>query len=264
MSVAQPKCRQIADALRGRIVSGELRVGDRLPTETQLQGQYGVSRNTVRDATGLLINEGLVERMPGRSGGMIVRSKVTLTFHAHRAEMPGPTSETDAWRSEVAQQGYESSQEFRLTIEVLPADLAERLHVEPESAAVLRRCVRFVNGQPSSVQDTYYPMDLAETVPELLSPRDMPQGTTRLLAERGYAQVGYYDEYVARMPTPEEASMLRLPPGTPVLHYIRTGYTSDRPVRVSVTPFAGDRNRIVSTHGDASVIARFRPEEEPT
>ncbi|MEV4481732.1 GntR family transcriptional regulator [Micromonospora coxensis] len=261
--MAQPKYRQIADELRERIVSGALRVGDRLPTEPQLQEQYGVSRNTVRDATALLVHEGLIESVPGRSGGMLVREKVTLTFHAHRAEMPGPTAETDAWRSEVEQQGYEATQEFRLTIEVLPTELAERLKVEPESAAVMRRCVRFVNGQPSSVQDTYYPMDLAEKVPELLSPRDIPQGTTRLLAERGYAQVAYYDEYVSRMPTLEEATLLRLQPGTPVLLYIRTGYTADRPVRVSVTPFAGDRNRIVSTHGDASVIARFRPEEEP-
>lgn len=259
--MAKPKYRQIADDFRARIVSGDLEVGDWLPTEARLQEQYGVSRNTVRDATALLVNEGLIERLPGRTGGMRVREKVTLIFHAHRAEMPSPWAETDAWRSEVKQQGYEAAQEFRLTIEVLPPDLARRLRVESESSAALRRCVRYVNGEPSSVQDTYYPMDLVEVVPELLSPRDIPQGTTRLLSERGYPQVAYYDEYAARMPTPEEATLLRLQPGTPVLHYIRTGYTADRPIRVSVTPFAGDRNRIVSTHGDADIIARFRPEE---
>ncbi|MFF0176060.1 GntR family transcriptional regulator [Micromonospora profundi] len=260
----QPKYQRIADDLRHQIVGGMLRVGDRLPTEPQLQEQYDASRNTVRDATAVLVNEGLVERVPGRSGGMVVREKVTLTFHAHRAEMPaGPTSETDAWRSEVEQQGYEASQEFQLTIEVLPRDMAERLHVEPESAAVLRRCVRFINGQPSSVQDTYYPMDLANEVRELLSPKDIPQGTTRLLAERGFVQTGYFDEYISRMPNPDEAALLGLQRGTPVLLHIRTGYTENRPVRVSINAFAGDRNRIVSTHGDAAVIAKFRPEEEP-
>ncbi len=262
--MGQPKYRKIASELREQITSGVLRVGDRLPTETQLQEQYAASRNTVRDATAVLINDGLIERVPGRSGGMVVRERVTLTFHAHRAEMPaGPTAETDAWRSEVVEQGYEASQEFRLSIELVSKDLAKRLHVEPESAAVLRRCVRQVNGEPSSMQDTYYPMDLANEITELLSPRDIPQGTTRLLAERGYSQTGYYDEYVSRMPTPEEASLLRLPPGTPVLLFIRTGYTEKRPVRVSFTAFAGDRNRIVSTHGDASLIAKFRPEEAP-
>ncbi|WP_328384387.1 GntR family transcriptional regulator (plasmid) [Micromonospora zamorensis] len=257
-----PKYRQIADEIRQQIKSGRLAVGQRLPTEPQLQQQYDASRNTVRDATAVLVNEGLIERVPGRSGGMMVREKVTLTFHAHRAEMPaGPRAETDAWRSEVERQGYEASQQFQLTIEELSTDLAERLLVEPESAAVLRRCVRYVNGQPSSVQDTYYPMDLANEVRELLSPRDIPQGTTRLLAERGHSQVGYYDEYISRMPTPEEATLLGLQLGTPVLLFIRTGYTSKRPARVSVTVFAGDRNRIVSTHGDPVVIAKFRQEE---
>ncbi|WP_240638400.1 UTRA domain-containing protein [Micromonospora aurantiaca] len=96
---------------------------------------------------------------------------------------------------------------------------------------------------------------------ELLSPKDIPQGTTRLLAEHGYSQTGYYAEYVSRMPTPEEATLLGLQPGTTVLLHIRTGYTAKRPFRVSINVFAGDQNRIVSTHGDASVITSFRLEE---
>ncbi|MFY1700722.1 GntR family transcriptional regulator [Micromonospora sp. WMMA1923] len=262
--MAQPRYRQIASELRDQIVSGALREGDRLPTEPQLQEQYRASRNTVRDATALLVNEGLVHRVPGRSGGMIVRGKVTLTFHAHRAEMPAqPMAETDAWRSEVAAQGYDASQKFSLTIQSLLPDLAERLHVEPDSVAVLRRCVRYVNGQASSLQDTYYPMDLAEEVRELLSPKDIPQGTTKLLAERGHEQTAYYDEYVSRMPTPDEIDLLGLQAGTTVLLHVRTGYTERRPVRVSLNVFAGDRNQIVTTHGDVRVIAKFRPEEAP-
>ncbi|GIJ30222.1 XRE family transcriptional regulator [Micromonospora qiuiae] len=262
--MAQPKYRQIASELRDQIVSGILREGDRLPPEPKLQEQYAASRNTVRDATALLLHEGLVYRVPGRGGGMVVRRRATLTFHAHRAEMPAqPVAETDAWRSEVVAQGYEASQDFSLMIRAVSSDLAERLHVEPDSVAVLRRCVRHINGQPSSLQDTYYPMDLAEDVRELLSPKDIPQGTTRLLAERGHEQVAYYDEYVSRMPTPEETNLLGLQPGTPILLHIRTGYTEHRPVRVSFNVLAGDRNQIVTTHGDVRIIAKFRPEEAP-
>ncbi|MEU8333439.1 GntR family transcriptional regulator [Micromonospora sp. NPDC048839] len=258
-----PLYKKIANELREKIRNGELRAGDRLPTEPQFQEQYGVSRNTVRLATAQLVNEGLVESVPGRSGGMVVRERVTLTFHASRAEFPGGYAETDAWRSEVAAQGHSASQEFELHIEALSAELAQRLGVEADSPAAVRRCVRFVNGQPSSVQDTYYPMDLCNEVPELLSPKDIAQGTTRLLAERGYEQVAYEDEIMARMPTPAEAKMLDLAAGTPVLLYVRTGFSVDRAVRVSVTPFAGDRNRIVNTLGDADVIAKFRDREEP-
>ncbi|WP_099851645.1 UTRA domain-containing protein [Micromonospora sp. A202] len=74
-------------------------------------------------------------------------------------------------------------------------------------------------------------MDLCNEVPELLSPKDIAQGTTRLLADRGYEQVAYEDEILARMPTPVEAKMLDLSAGTPVLLYIRTGFSADRAVR---------------------------------
>ncbi|MFY1670495.1 GntR family transcriptional regulator [Plantactinospora sp. WMMB334] len=193
---------------------------------------------------------------------MVVRQRVTLTFHAGRAEMPGPYSESDAWFSEVREQGYEPSQTFELRIEALPAELAQRLGVEADSPAAVRRCIRSVNGNASSVQDTYYPMDLCQEVPELLSPHDIPQGTTRHLAEHGHVQVAYEDEVVAAMPGPAEAAILELPAGTPVLTYIRTGFTSERAVRVSVSTFAADRNRIMYTLGNGDVIAKFRATED--
>ena len=40
----------IVDQIRELIGSGRLRVGDRLPSERELAGQFGVSRVTVRDA----------------------------------------------------------------------------------------------------------------------------------------------------------------------------------------------------------------------
>ncbi|MFY1651154.1 GntR family transcriptional regulator [Solwaraspora sp. WMMB762] len=258
-----PLYRKIADELRAQIINGVLKPGDHLPTESKLQDLHRVSRNTVRLATAVLINEGLVESMPGRTGGIIVRDRVTLAFHASRAEMPGPVSESDAWFSEVRDQGHEPTQTFELRIAEVPDGLAERLGVPADSPAAVRRCVRAVNGQPSSIQDTYYPMDLCDQVPELLSPRDIPQGTTRLLAERGHPQVAYDDEIIAAMPAPDEVTTLTLTAGTPVLRWLRTGYTPDRPVRVSVSTFAADRNRLLYTLGDPDVIANIRASEDP-
>ncbi len=248
-----PKYRQIAAELRDRIISGHFATGDRLPTEQRLMDDYGVSRNTVRLATALLVNEGLIERVPGRLGGMLVRAQLMLTYHASRAEMPhGLWPESDAWFGEVQAQGYQPSQRFEMRIAELPAELAERLGVEADSPAGLRRCIRMVNGQPSSLQDTWYPMDLCEQVPELLSPRDIPQGTTRLLAERGFPQPAVEDDLVAMMPAPEHVQLLNLAAGTPVLAFTRTGFAPSRPVRVSVTIFAGHLNRVVYTLGDAT------------
>jgi GntR family transcriptional regulator len=249
--------RRIASDLREQIARGELQPGDRLATEPQLMDRYQVSRNTVRLAVAQLVNEGLVMHVPGRSGGMVVRERVTLTYHASRAEQPdGYHSESDAYVSEVRAQGYAPSQQFESRLVALTPEIAERLEVEEHSNAVLRRCIRMVNNVPHSLQDSYYPMALADEVRELLSPTDIPQGTTRLLAERGHQQVAFREEISTRMPNAEEARLLDLGAGTPVLVYVRTAYTHERPVRVTVTTFAGDRNRIVYTLGDTSVMDR--------
>ena len=38
--------------------------------------------------------------------------------------------------------------------------------------------------------------------------------------------------------------------GTPVLVYVRTTYSEKRPLRLTLTIFAGDRNRVVYELGD--------------
>lgn len=57
--------RRIAEELRDRIRDGRLRPGSRLPSESQLADQYEVARGTVRTALSLLVDDGLVEIVPG-------------------------------------------------------------------------------------------------------------------------------------------------------------------------------------------------------
>jgi GntR family transcriptional regulator of arabinose operon len=62
---------QILDEVRRRILSGELPLGARLPTEMEMAQQYRSSRGTVRQALSVLVNEGLLERIQG--SGTFVR-----------------------------------------------------------------------------------------------------------------------------------------------------------------------------------------------
>jgi GntR family transcriptional regulator len=255
-----PLYRHIADQLREAIRSGRLAPGAHLPTEQELGERYDVSRNTVRLALAQLANEGMISTSPRR--GTFVRDRVTLTYHATRWERPDQpqAAESDAYVSEVRVQGREPRQVFQLRIVPAPAEIAERLRTEEGQPTVVRALVRYVDGGPWSLQDSYYPMDLAEGT-ELMSPTDIPRGTTRVLAERGHPQVGYVDELTTRMPTPEEVTALQLGIGTPVLVYVRTGYTTQRPVRVTSTVFAGDRNRIIYDVGDVSAAHQDPPEQ---
>ncbi len=57
---------QLVTYFRERIADGSLLPGARLPPEIELTQQYGVSRNTVRQAMSTLVHAGLLERVQGR------------------------------------------------------------------------------------------------------------------------------------------------------------------------------------------------------
>lgn len=75
--------KSVSDELLGRIVRGEFGAGDQLPTEQQLMTEYGVGRNTVREAMQGLRALGLVEIRP-RLGARVIegRGETTLAISA--------------------------------------------------------------------------------------------------------------------------------------------------------------------------------------
>lgn len=56
----------VIDTLRDRIVTGDLSIGDQLPTEIQLELEFGVSRTVVREAIAELRAAGLVTPVQGK------------------------------------------------------------------------------------------------------------------------------------------------------------------------------------------------------
>lgn len=57
---------QVADLIAARITSGELAPGSRLPAERDLAAGYGVAYDTIRRATALLRERGLITTVHGR------------------------------------------------------------------------------------------------------------------------------------------------------------------------------------------------------
>jgi GntR family transcriptional repressor for pyruvate dehydrogenase complex len=62
----------VAERLRARVVGGELRPGARLPNETVLAHDFGVSRATVREALRVLAAQNLIRTAKGAGGGSYV------------------------------------------------------------------------------------------------------------------------------------------------------------------------------------------------
>ncbi|MFV2173709.1 FadR/GntR family transcriptional regulator [Actinomadura sp. LOL_016] len=63
---------EIIGQVRALIESGELKPGDRLPSERALAEQFAVSRNTVREALRMLEISGLIQLKRGASGGAFI------------------------------------------------------------------------------------------------------------------------------------------------------------------------------------------------
>lgn len=63
---------EIASQIRTQLAEGKLRVGNRLPSERALAEQFGVSRNTLREALRSLEHAGLVRLQKGATGGAFI------------------------------------------------------------------------------------------------------------------------------------------------------------------------------------------------
>lgn len=61
----EPKYLPLMNWLKYQIISGGYRIGDRLPSEHELGAMFKISRQTVRQATSVLENEGILARKRG-------------------------------------------------------------------------------------------------------------------------------------------------------------------------------------------------------
>ncbi len=68
---------EIADSLRDRIRAGDLRAGDRLPTQAELAEEFGVERGTVRQALRALQEDGLLSNISKGSPPRIAEAAPT-------------------------------------------------------------------------------------------------------------------------------------------------------------------------------------------
>jgi len=62
----QPAYNQVIDAIEMKILSGELSLGDQIGTEAELEEQFGLSRNSIREGVRVLEHMGLLVREKGR------------------------------------------------------------------------------------------------------------------------------------------------------------------------------------------------------
>ncbi|KAA8999459.1 GntR family transcriptional regulator [Affinibrenneria salicis] len=141
--------KSIADKLCIRLNSSAYNIGAPLPAEMKLAEEFGVSRMTIRRAINLLVASGMVVRRHG-SGTYVARKDV---YHE--------TSSLTGMVEGVQRQGKNVVSKV-LDFEVIPAppSIACQLRLRADERLYFSRRVRYVDGKPLLVEDSYMPVKL--------------------------------------------------------------------------------------------------------
>ncbi|WP_424568899.1 GntR family transcriptional regulator [Streptomyces sp. CH-036] len=227
-----PKWRELADKLAEQIKAGEYGPGAQLPHIRELVDAGEGSKSTVHAAYKALEAEGLVTSSRGH--GTVVRQRVPLK------RLGIDRYDKAKWRDgdEVAfiadrvasGRAYRRNEQTQ-TVSLVEAPLAaSEAHGLPAGAEVYARARLVKEGQqPTHCLTSYYRPEHVEGT-RLVDPTPGPAGRGggfRVLYDAGYEIDHMKEQIFARTATADEAKLLQLPPGEPVVELHRTTYTAD-------------------------------------
>lgn len=198
--------------------------GTPAPSERELVAQFGVARMTVRQAMDALVVEGLLERMPGRG-----------TFVAPPRRRVGMLT---GFTQDMRQRGLlPESQTMLARREQAGPGVARALDISPGDAVIHWKRLRRGNGQVICIEDAY----LNEVLLPGFLQSGMPTSLYDALDARGLRPTWAEDSVTSDMATVEEAELLELPKGSPLLRVARRALVGQRPVEVSRSAYRNDR-----------------------
>jgi GntR family transcriptional regulator len=165
------------------------------------------------------------------------RMSSTLRHASHR-ESGKPEFETEA----IAQGQVPSRRLLRVGRGPAPADIAGWLGVAAGELVMIRQRLQFLNGAPAVISTSYFPLWVASGT-RLESPEALPEGPGNLIERLGHEFASGVELIRARMPSPDEARMLELPPGVPLVRLLHIDYDpQDRTLHVADDLYAADQH----------------------
>jgi GntR family transcriptional regulator len=127
----------------------------------------------------------------------------------------------------------------------VPASSAQWLQVATGETVAVRKRLQLLDGQPAVISTSYYPLWVASDT-RLESPDPLPEGPDELIETLGHRFSHGFEVFRARMPTPDEAELLQLHPGVPVVEVWHVDYDAQgRTLQVAHDIYAGDQHEFV-------------------
>lgn len=227
---AVPKYYQLASILRQKIEDGEWLPRASIPSERQLEVIYKLSRTTIREAIDSLVQQGYLYREHGRG-----------TFVSPQKLQKG-WMELTSFSEDLVKRGMQPGQIIRSIARVIPSPkVLQRLELETGSTVLRVERVRLGDGIPIGLQISYLALGTAQeiTVEDL----EAKGSLYHVLEEKYHIYPVEADETLeVTTATPEEATLLGIPTGAPLLLSERVMFSQERrPVEYVKILYRGDR-----------------------
>ena len=237
-----PLYQQIKDSLRSGILDGRYPPHSRMPSESELQEMFEVSRITIRQALGDLQKEGLIFKVHGK-GSFVSQPRTVQNITSLQGFAESMSSEGHEIVNRVVSFSFVAANE----------EVASRLALDPGARVAEIHRVRLVNREPTSYEITFLP----EALGKKLQRADLATRDIFLILENdcGVA-LGSADLNIDAIPAHGPITRaLALKKDAPVLRVERLTYDSDRqPIDFEYLYFKGgtfqyrlrvDRKRLV-------------------
>ncbi|MFD2264977.1 GntR family transcriptional regulator [Lacibacterium aquatile] len=211
----RPLYAQVKDLIIKRLIAGEWKPGELLPSEFRLAEIFNVSQGTVRKALDEMAAQNLVVRRQGRGTYVAEHSPHRSLFHFfHICDAAGerllPVSRV-------------------LSRDVGPATAQEaaRLQLGAGQQVLRLERVRLLNGEPAIVEKIMLPFDLFGDL-DLPVGEDLGAELYVLYQQRCDVTIVRADERLSAVAADaREADLLKIAPGAPLLEVDRTAYQLD-------------------------------------
>jgi len=222
-----PMHTQIREIVRRRVLDGTYAPHSQMPSESQMMEAFSVSRITIRQALGDLQKEGLIFKVPGK-GSFVAKPKAFQNL-----------SRLQGFGEAMAPSGYETFSQV-LSMRQVPATdvVARRLQLAPGHAVYEIQRLRYLNREPISVDQSYFPLALGER----LAQEDLPTRDIFVILENDFGlHLTHADVQIEAISADEFlARQLRIAEASPLLRIERLTFADDQPVDFEFLYYRGD------------------------
>jgi len=227
---------QICELIREKIDSGEIVIGSRIWSESDIMEKFGVSRNTARKAIETLQNEGIVSRIQGK-GSFVSQPKVDYGLQSLMS-----------FSEEINEKKLEpSSKVICFTREHPDSFHAANLKIPEDHWVFKLERIRFADQHPIAYQVTFIPENLC---PGLLD-YNFTKKSLYEVFEKHYNHVLSWQKTIIKPVVADNyiAGMLKVSSQTPLL------YTESITYLAGGTPIESNKNIYLSERYQFTVLS---------